>query len=423
MPQPPMPDYDEESHRSREPIPPQNKRGIRTLAIILAIVILFVGGVFAGYVVGHRGGWSTKEDTPTDLPTSSTAGSINADGSGSASSFDIQTGTKDGEALTYEAIAAKVCPSIVNITIYSADGQGGSYASGVIMDAQQGYVVTNDHIYSEIPNAKFLITLNNGTEFRASFVSGDSRSDIAILKIDNPQGLVAAEFNAQTLQVGESVLAIGQSYGYADTVSNGIVSAVNRRVALSSGSYSERYIQTTAAINPGNSGGALVNMHGQIVGITSAKIASNEVEGLGFAIPTERVLSIVQNLQQNGKVVGRAKLGITYTEVGTVMAEVNGTPTGLYIHEITADSGLYGKGYTEGDIITAINGKKITIAAIVLDIIEDSQAGDTIELGIYRAATQKTETVKVQLVEAESGSSYVVSSTPQGNNLPHNPFG
>jgi len=106
MPQPPMPDYDEESHRSREPIPPQNKRGIRTLAIILAIVILFVGGVFAGYVVGHRGGWSTKEDTPTDLPTSSTAGSINADGSGSASSFDIQTGTKDGEALTYEAIAA-----------------------------------------------------------------------------------------------------------------------------------------------------------------------------------------------------------------------------------------------------------------------------------------------------------------------------
>ena len=413
-----------------EPTPPtDNRKGLRIFAMILAMVVLFIGGVCAGYFTGSRG---AGMQTPTDGTYSSTGGlSAQNAGDGKPSSFDITTGTKPDQSYAYEQIVQKVSPSIVNITIYSPDGGSGSYASGIIMDAAKGYVLTNDHIYSEVPNAKFLITLNNGTEFKAEFVSGDSRSDIAILKIENPKDLVAAEFNVDELAVGEAVLAIGQSYGYADTVSEGIVSAVDRRVSLSSGSYSERYIQTTAAINPGNSGGALVNMYGQVIGVTSAKIASQEVEGLGFAIPSERVLDIVANLQKNGKVVGRAKLGITYTEVGSVLAEVNGTPTGLLIQEITKDSGLYGKGFGQGDIITQVNGQTITIASLVLDIIEDAKAGDEITLGIYKTDTKKTKTVKVELTEAESTNSYKTSNgsnrVPQsseetGNDLPVDPY-
>lgn len=409
--------------------PADNKKGLRIFAIILAMVILFIGGVCAGYFTGSH---SMGVQTPTDGYWASPNGSsVQNAGDGKTSSFDITTGTKPDQPSAYEQIIKKVSPSIVNITIYAPDGSKGSYASGIIMDAAKGYVLTNDHIYSQVPNAKFLITLNNGTEFKAEFVSGDSRNDIAILKIENPKNLTAAEFNVDKLSVGESVLAIGQSYGYADTVSEGIVSAVDRRVSLSGGAYSERYIQTTAAINPGNSGGALVNMYGQVVGVTSAKISSQDVEGLGFAIPSERVLDIVTNLQKNGKVVGRAKLGITYIELDSVRAEVNGTPTGLLIQEITQDSGLVGKGFNKGDIITQVNGKAITIASVLLDIIEDAKAGDEITLGIYKADTKKTKTVKVKLAEAESTNSYKTSNgsnrVPQsseetGNDLPVDPY-
>ncbi len=410
--------------------PKKSKKGLRIFALVLAAVVTAVFTLSAGYFWGRQSqngsllpfdGEQQQQESPKE----------NAN-PGSTSSFDITTGSARGEGYSYTQIVEKVSQSIVNITVYSADGENGSYASGIIMDAKKGYVLTNDHIYSEVPGAKFLITLNNGAEFKADFVSGDSRSDIAILKMQDPKGLTAAEFNTDPLTVGESVLAFGQSYGYADTVSNGIVSAVDRRVSMSSGGYSEKHIQTTAAINPGNSGGALVNMHGQVVGVVSAKIASQEVEGLGFAIPAERALAVVQNLQQNGYVAGRAKLGITYTEMGTVAAEVNQLPTGLYIQEIAEDSDLAGKGFAGGDVITKVNGKAITISAVMLDVIEQSQAGDSISLTIFKSSNGQTETVTVKLMEAESSHSYQAASQkteslPQkqeeeGNQLPENPF-
>jgi serine protease Do len=411
-----------------EELPKKKKTGLRIFAGVLAGVIVLICGISGGYLAGRSavepqgGGNSLSEENP--LPE------ILDDGKkdGSTSDFNITTENKQGEGYSYEEIVAKVSPSIVNITVYSPDGQGGSYASGIIMDAKEGYILTNDHIYSETPKAKFLITLNDGSEFKAEFVSGDSRSDIAILKMENPKNLTAAVFCTEPLAVGENVLAIGQSYGYADTVSEGIVSAAERRVNLSNGSYSEKYIQTTAAINPGNSGGALVNMYGQVVGVTSAKIASEDVEGLGFAIPAKQALSIVENLQKNGKVVGRAKLGITYIEAGTVFAEVNKIPTGLFIQEIAEDSGLYGKGFGQGDVITHVNGKEINISPVMLDVIEEAKAGDTITLKIYKTSAKKTQTVSVKLIEAESTSSYTTKSSQnnamqeEGNDLPSNPF-
>ena len=407
-----------------QPVYPKDKKsGKKWLWILLPIGVvltLALGGVF-GFVAGRlvnqvesgEGGFSIFEPQQGQDKGES--------GFSDPSSFDVITDNKGNTVYSYEQIVETVSPAIVNITVYSPDGKQGSYASGIIMDAKQGYVLTNDHIYSDIPNAKFLITLNDGTEFKATFVSGDERSDIAILKIADPKNLVAATFSTDPVAVGERVLAIGQSYGYADTVTEGIVSAVNRRVTLTGGSYSERYIQTTTAINPGNSGGALVNLYGQVVGVTSAKIAVEEVEGLAFAIPADRALAVVKNLQENGVVKGRAKLGITYQEAGTITAEAKGVPTGLYVQGVDESSDMARQGVVVGDVITKVNGKNITIASVLLDVIEEAKAGEVITLEVYKADTKQRVTLDVRLMESVGSNSYQVKDT-ETNDLPENPF-
>ncbi|MBR4282307.1 MAG: trypsin-like peptidase domain-containing protein, partial [Clostridia bacterium] len=327
---------------------------------------------------------------------------------GNTSSFPITQDSRDGVAYdTVQNVAAKASPSVVNITSYNPSTGKGGYASGIIL-SKDGYILTNDHIYASIPNARFLITLNDGTEYKAKYVSGDSRSDIAILKItDSVKNLTPATFGKSSeLKVGETVLAIGQSSGLSGTVSEGIVSALDRRIRNSNSSYSERHIQTTAAINPGNSGGALVNMQGQVIGVTSSKYADEDIEGICFAIPIDSALKVVKELQEHGKVVSRAKIGITYTAIGTVSSEINKVPTGLYINEISSDSGLYGKGITKGDVITHINGKAIKDDQTVLDIIENSNIGDVLKLTIFINSTSVSKNVDVKLVAAEGGSSY-----------------
>ena len=158
-----------------------------------------------------------------------------------------------------------------------------------------------------------------------------------------------------------------------------------------SSSYSSRLIQTDSPINPGSSGGALVNMYGQVVGVTSSKLASVEYEGIGFAIPTTIMKRIVDELISEGKVVTRAKLGITYTTINSVFAEINGyKQTGLLVASVSDDSDLYGK-INEGDIIIKINDIDVTDDDVVLDIIEKCSAGDTITVTVItKKKEQKT---------------------------------
>ena len=275
--------------------------------------------------------------------------------------------------------------------------------------SEDGYVLTNDHIYKDIPNAKFRVALSSGEEYPAVFVAGDSRSDIAILKMENASGLTPVTFGKSSqCAVGEQVVAIGNSAGLVDTVTVGYISALDRRLS-GTGGYTAKYIQTDTAINPGNSGGPLVNLYGQVIGINSSKIAEVESEGICFAIPSEYALDIVQELLANGRVTGRAKLGITYTEINSVYAEINQCPTGLLIATIAEDSGLYGKGVGQGDIITHVNGKEITSSNQILDVIDEAKAGDSITLTIYKTAAGSSVTVTTPLVEYVGGSSYNTS--------------
>ncbi len=388
------------------PVPPQKpkrkNKGLAAFFIVLLCVVIAAGGMTVAYYMG-------RESRPLD-PSSS--GEVSY-----SSSIDVQIQEKPASSnkenpdgsFSVQSVVEKMKSSVVSITVYSPDGSAGSRASGVIL-SEDGYILTNDHIYKDIPNAKFMITLNNGDEYAASFVAGDTRSDIAVLKMENASGLQSATFGKSSqCQVGEQVVAIGNSAGLVDTVTVGYISALDRRIS-GAGGYTAKYIQTDTAINPGNSGGPLVNLYGQVIGINSSKIAEVDSEGICFAIPIDHALNIVENLLAHGRVVGRAKLGITYQEISTVAAEINHCPAGLYIATITEDSGLYGKDIAQGDIITHVNGKEITSSHQILDVIDDAKAGDTIRLTIYKSASGASVTVETQLVEYVGESSYTTAS-------------
>ena len=228
--------------------------------------------------------------------------------------------------------------------------------------------------------------------------------------------------NSDKLEIGEEVLALGypSQYGDSVTLTKGIVSAPKRRVSNTTTNYASTFIQTDATINPGNSGGALCNLYGQVIGITSSKLAGDEYDAVSYAIPTTTMKKVVSALIADGSVSYRAKLGITYSEIGTVAAELNKLPKGVYIGTISTDSGLHNKGFGEGDVITHVNGKVIESGDVLLDVIENSVAGDTIELTIYKTAKKTSSTVKVKLGQDKGSSSY---STKESNNSSSSNFG
>ena len=282
-------------------------------------------------------------------------------------------------------IAKRVRSSVVGIAQYSAfntftpSGQG----SGIIINSD-GYIVTNAHVVEGATGIN--VELDNDETYAAKLIGIDTKTDLAVIKIE-AENLVAAEFgNSDALQVGERVIAIGNPGGatLAGSVSQGIVSGVNR--TLNDGNHTSTYIQTDAAINPGNSGGALVNEYGQVVGINSAKVAAVDYEGIGFAIPVSEAKPIIDQLLQYGYVKGRAKLGITGQVINEALSQINGIPVGVYIWSIDPTSELAGKNVTQGDIIIAIDGQKITDFNDISAVLKTKAPGDVVTLTLYRSA-------------------------------------
>ncbi len=413
--------------------PKGSKTGLKIFAVILAVALIFSAGTVAGrlFNVSSDSKLTSSSDSEGSMKYNGEDIDVNESDSNNSNS-DIKPDSNG--KYTAEQVAKLVGESVVNIQVYSTtDTSAGATASGVVLN-KKGYIITNDHIYSEVKNAKFVVNLSNGKSYKATYLAGDKRSDIAVIKIDDvPSDLKPATFikDSSKLSAGEDVIAIGSPGGLSGTVTKGIVSYPSRRITSSSSSnsnsstsaYSMRVIQTDVALNPGNSGGALVNMYGQVVGISSSKISATGYEGLCFAIPANDAIKYAKSLVKNGKVTGRAKLGITYTEISSAVSLVNDLPTGLRIQEISADSDLSKKNITtgeSGDIITKINDKKITSSTTALDIIDNSTAGDEITLEIYSVSTKKTSTYKIKLLEDTSNTSYSNeiphSTTPTGGN-------
>lgn len=372
-------------------------RGLKIFCVVMAAVVALTATTAAGYFMGRS--------------------SVSNGYIGSKVEVDLAARPTDGKQSTASQIYADVNESVVGIRVYNEAGKV-SDASGVIY-SRDGYIVTNDHIYSEIGAAKFKVFTHDGKEYDAIYVAGDTVSDLAVLKITNGKSFKVATFgNSEQLINGENVVAIGRPNNATDnsSITSGVISLTSRRVKTTS-SYTARLIQTDSAINPGSSGGALVNMYGQVIGITSSKLAGAEYDAIGFAIPTKTMKRVVEQLISQGKVTDRAKLGITYTEVNSVTAEIEEyAAVGLLVVEVGEDSDVFGK-IGEGDMITHVNGIEITNDDIVLDVIEDCKAGDTISLTVLlKNGNEQDFNVKLRANIGESSYSSVVGDREEPAN-------
>ena len=268
--------------------------------------------------------------------------------------------------------------------------------SGVIIDADKGYVVTNNHV---VDNAsEITVTLTDGREMKAKKLGADAQSDIALLKIE-PEKLVALPLaDSDKLRVGDFVVAIGNPFGLSQTVTSGIVSALGRS-GLNIGGY-ENFIQTDAAINRGNSGGALVSLRGELVGINTAIFGPNGGNvGIGFAIPSNMMKSLVDQIIEFGE-VRRGLLGILGQDVDSGLAEAMNLDVnkGAFVSEVSVDSAADKGGIKAGDIITEMNGVTVNSFQELRAKIASKGAGSKIKLGLLRKG--KRLTVDVVLGDA-----------------------
>lgn len=289
-----------------------------------------------------------------------------------------------------------------------------SLGSGVIIDAKQGYVITNHHVIKGATGIE--VTLQDGRNLTAQLVGSDPDTDIALLQIpaENLSALPLA--NSEQLEVGDFVVAIGNPFGLGQTVTSGIVSALGRS-GLGIEGY-EDFIQTDASINPGNSGGALVNLNGELVGINTAILAPGGGNiGIGFAIPSNIVHSITAHLRDYGR-VKRGSLGIEGQTLSAELAEAFGLENtrGALVSRVLRDSSAEQAGVQAGDVITAVNNKKVTDFDSLLNHIGLLRTGDKLELRVLRQGRSLTLTAYLQ-ENAQKMSGSAISSWLEGSEL------
>lgn len=316
-----------------------------------------------------------------------------------------------GYSETGVGVASKVRPSIVGIEVeysvnsifYRNKSTATAAGSGIII-SEDGYILTNNHIvnssstsyYYELGKAnKVTVTLyNDSTKYDATIVGTDSQTDLAVIKIEK-NGLKAAELgDSDAVQVGEFAMAIGNPLGLTDSVTAGIVSAVNREVSDQDGN-SYVAIQTDASINSGNSGGALVNSKGRVIGVNTLKLSGTGVEGVGFAIPINSTKEIYEQLIQYNK-VKRPYIGIGGYDLDEQTAEDNNLVVGIYIKTIEDFSAGEKAGLKIGDVIVEVDGTKVTKMDELNAIKNQKQIGDTLKLKVFREGKEKEITVTLQ---------------------------
>ena len=282
-----------------------------------------------------------------------------------------------GKPLTLQEIYAQCINSVVSIVCDSGSG------TGVVLSAD-GYIITNCHVVNGARTVEVMFT--DGRNLPARTVGKDAISDLAILYVD-AQDLTPAKFgNSDLVQVGDTVVAIGDPLGveFRGTMTDGIISAINRDVTTDEGR-TMTVLQTNAALNPGNSGGPLINAYGQVIGINTMKIGDSVspagVEGLGFAIPSTTVKSIVDQLMTNGRVTGRPYLGISTREYYALEAFFY--PAGLYITSVASGTDAADKGISAGNILLEFNGTPVTTNQLLQNALESCKAGETVTLVLY----------------------------------------
>ncbi len=384
--------------------PPKRNRGLVVFTVLLCSVllvgVLFLAGIGVYSMLGDD---SLTPNPPTLIPESgdtSGAGDIELPG------LELQDKpveeeniviSSDGRLSTPE-VARRVTPVVVGVFQYGTY-QGSMYngsGSGIII-SEDGYIVTNAHVVT-LPDgnagSSFEVVLSDGSRQEAWLVGFDTRTDLAVLKID-AENLAYAQFgNSDQLEIGETVIAIGYPGGedLSNSLSQGVVSGLDREVKTSGEGYSINCLQTDAAINPGNSGGPLLNQYGQVIGINTSKLVDTEFEGIGFSIPINDAAPIIDQLIEHGRVVDRARIGITGVSVSLNYAQYYQLPQGIMIMSTDPEADISGMGLrtgeVAGDIITAVDGQTVADFDDVATAIEDKAPGDQVTLTIYRMEYQ-----------------------------------
>lgn len=308
-----------------------------------------------------------------------------------------------GSEMSVPDIVKKVKPSVVGISSEFVIDSGFSYLSGTsigtgtgIVMSEDGYIITNAHVVvtseygTKITAKKVTVVLSDQSEHEAEIIGADTKTDLAVLKID-PDGvdLVPAEFgNSDELAEGELAVAIGNPLGFElyGSTTCGIISALNRTISTDNDSLS--LIQTDAAINPGNSGGPLINSFGQVIGINSSKIVTTQVEGIGFAIPINEAKPIIDDLINKGYVSGRPLIGITGEDINQRTARYYDIPEGIMVRFIEPGSAADEAGVKLADIIVGIEGTAVKTMDELNNIKDKHSAGDTVTITVYRDGSE-----------------------------------
>ena len=377
----------------------------------------FIGGLVGGAVAVAGGvgimavtNPANQATTPATQPSQS-----------QVETTKTSTATKGGTEIT--KVVAEVKNAVVSVinkqstsrnNLYGTQQTGGELAtasegSGVIYKNENGYayIVTNYHVIAKSQELEVLLA--DGTREKAELVGSDQWTDLAVIRIANTNVSTVAEFaNSDEVEVGQTAIAIGSPLGseFATSVAQGIVSATNRAVATDvDGDGQEDWvvtaIQTDAAINPGNSGGALINSAGQVIGINSMKISKSSVEGMGFAIPSNEVVSIIKQLEENGKIT-RPALGISMvnlTSVNTRVIQQMNLPadvkSGVVIAEVDSKGSAKAAGLQAYDVIVEMDGQKIEGIQNLRKVLYSHKVGDKMEVTYYRNGQKQTTTISL----------------------------
>lgn len=379
------------------PRPPKQKKNKKkgafgagtVIAAALLAAVIGAGSGIAAVTLSSKNGSNTS--TPI---TSSVSGS------------NVNININETVESVVEAVAKKVTPSVVGIrtttsvrSFFGSSNESTGEGSGVVYSAD-GYIITNYHVISGAVTNKsgskievFTDTLDSDS-YEATVVGYNISTDLAVIKI-NAKGLTPAEFSdSSKLKVGQYVITVGNPGGleFMDSVTYGVISGLNRVVSSDS---DVKLIQTDAAINPGNSGGALVNTKGQLVGINSSKIVSEEFEGMGFAIPSNTVAEICKNIieKQNDP---EPYLGISVSEkYNSSVLKYYGYPSGAVVSSVADGSPADNAGLAKGDIITEFGGTEITEYSMLESLLQKCKPGDQVSVKIYRSGRYYSTTVTI----------------------------
>lgn len=392
---------------NQTPVVTKQKSGM-TSHVVTAVVAALVSGTLCLGV-----GFTAITNGWVHVPTSSSLSDVKSNTSGSGSAK-----AKSGTAVDWTAVAKEVSDSVVAIDVATSDGE--AKGSGVVI-SDKGYIATNNHVISGAQQIQ--VTLASGAVYSAKVVGTDTTTDLAVIKLDNPPSdLKVAEFaDSDNLAVGEAVMAIGNPLGYDDTATTGIVSALNRPVTVTdddNNAIVTNAVQIDAAINPGNSGGPTFNAAGQVIGINSsiASTASSSGTagsiGIGFAIPSNLVKRVANEIIDNGS-VRHVVLGIT---IKSSSVEADGVTRGCAQVQAVTDGGPASKaGVKAGDSIVAFNGKAVNNNYSLLGYVRASAMGDKVKLTVVRGGNTMDLEVTLDQEETKTNSSNKREQRQQNN--------